>query len=138
MEVEAGETAPGLIQWQEKLCLMVLMGGPHVHWPSPSSNGRPLVVLEVEVGLAQLEVVEVDTEVILFPHFCLQLCPLYDKCYFCGMTACCEIWYENVLLISPLITQPNQFSKKETRLSLKPDITIDIFCSNFQLFHFHH
>lgn len=67
--MEAGEAVPVLNQGQENLCWTVLRGGPRAPWPSPSSNGQPLVVLEVEVGLAQLEVVEVDTEVILFLHF---------------------------------------------------------------------
>lgn len=69
MEAEAGETVPVLNQGQENLCWMVLKGGPRAPWPSPSSNGPPLVGLEVEVGLAPLEVVEVDTEVILLINF---------------------------------------------------------------------
>lgn len=69
MEAEAGEAVPVLSRGQEKLCWTVLRGGPRAPWPSPSSNGRPLVALEVEVGLAQLEVVEVDTEVMLFLYF---------------------------------------------------------------------
>lgn len=66
--MEAGETAPVLSQGQENLCWRVLRGGSRAPWPSPSSNGRPLVGLEVEVGLVQLGVVEVDTEVMLFLH----------------------------------------------------------------------
>lgn len=61
--MEAGATLPVLNPGLESLCWAVLRGGPRAPWPSPSSDGRPLVVLEVEAGRAQLEVVEVDTEV---------------------------------------------------------------------------
>lgn len=69
MEAEAGETVPFHSQGQENLCWAVLRGGPRVPWPNPSSNGRPLVGLEEEVELAQLEVVEVDTEVVFSLRF---------------------------------------------------------------------
>lgn len=69
MEAEAGKTVPVLSQAQENLSWRVPRGGSHAPLLSPSSNGRPLGVLEVEVELAQLEVVEVDTEVKVFLHF---------------------------------------------------------------------
>lgn len=69
MEAEAGKTVPVLSQAQENLSWRVPRGGSRAPWLSPSSSGRPLGGLEAEVELAQLEEVEVDTEVTVFLHF---------------------------------------------------------------------
>lgn len=69
MEAEAGKAVPVLSQALENLSWRGPRGGSRAPWLSPSSNGRPLGVLEAEVELAQLEVVEVDTEVKVFLHF---------------------------------------------------------------------
>lgn len=66
VEVVAGKTVPVLTWGQESLWWRVLRGAPRVPCPCPSSTGQPLGVLEVEVGPAQLEAVEVVTEVTVF------------------------------------------------------------------------
>lgn len=73
VEVVAGKTVLILTWGQESLWGRVLRGAPHVPWPCPSSAGQPLGVLEVAVGPAQLEVVEVVIKVTVF-------CPVPLNC----------------------------------------------------------
>lgn len=84
VEVEAGKMVPVLIWELASLWWRGQRGDLHVPWPCLSLAGPPLEVLEVEVGPAQLEAVEEDTEVTItcqlqthyaaFPFFSL-LCP---------------------------------------------------------------